>query len=1008
MLCVQKRVRLVQIGDNIKLVRNIEYPNCLTSARRNEFACVADSHSYALLDVENQQKISLFPISSLSENVGAGHIEDISSPPDRSNRNSASLRALSGDENAETRRHGRNTSLGALVGGLTRRQGSPQPNTQDRNILSTPEPPGTPNFPPRTSSRNRSVSAAESPSRKPAIPDKPLPLPPDRPSTPAEPSPVPTQAVSLIPHICSPTSSEFLLSTGTGVLEPGVGIFVNLEGDIVRGTLEFARYPNSVVVDGGGANAEHDSNDMEQANEGYVLAAMTKPGAKEADGIIEVQSWGGADVNKEWLDIPSSTLTDVVGQKNDVLANFGIREVHTTVPVAIPEIGAKLRAKRLRLSLYDDHVGRDTKPEQTEDWERKRDEEEIEFGRRLGGLSSRIAVWSGASVWWIVRNPLVLRLDTAIDKVLRASTEGNTELDRERLIMVTNSIRGQEAVTETEFLTLEYLRQKASLILFADLATRSRGSGALQGAGVRITEALLMEGAIDPRIVLPTIPFFKDDIVEGKKGIWIYAGLMSTVEKRPWLRHSSQGSKGLDKSYFGSEELASIVKRYLMAWRKRKGFGSIADEMEVFQTVDAAILHVLLYQDRPHPARIPSVRAELYAIVDSGVDCFDRAVSLLEGYNRLYVLSRLYQQRKMAGKVLETWQRIIEGERDDGGELTEGENEIRKYLVRTRDRTLVERYGIWLARRNASLGVQVFTDDNRRVKVEPPEVVQLLRQAAPDAVKVYLEHLVFGKKSFQYANDLITYYLDNVLAVLASSEEARSILSQSYKSYRALHPPKPTYRQFVIENALPRAWWQDRLRLLELLGGSHGTNFSYDVPGILARIEPFENDLVPESIILDGRQGRHQQAIRLLVHGLGDYHTAINYCLLGGASIFHPVTGSIALAEAQSRDEQVILFGYLLLESLQIEDFNDRLERTSELLDRFGSWYDVRKVLEIIPESWSVDLISGFLVGAFRRLVSEKNEAMIVKSLSGSENLQIALQLVEKCSDVGPQIETVE
>ena len=1011
MLCVQKRARLVQIGDNIKLVRNIEYPSCLASARRNQFACVADSQSYALLDVENQQKISLSPISSLNESISAGVIEDISSPPDRSNRNSGSLRPVSRDEDGNNRGHGRNTSLGALVGGLTRRQGSPQPKNQDRNTLGTPEPPDNPNFPPRTSSRNRSVSAAGNPSSQPVTQDKPLPLPPDGTSTPKAASVVSSQAIFLIPHICSPTPSEFLLTTGTGVEDPGVGVFVNLDGDVVRGTLEFARYPRGIVTDGGPRDIERYSNDAENGDEGFVLAAMTHPESDYARGVIEIQQWDGDSARKELLDIPPSTFKDQLeDDKADGMSNFGIRELHTTVPIAVPEIGAKLRAQRLRRSLNRNDEGIDEGIEKAhvQEWEARRNDEEIDFGRRLGGQSSHIAVWSGASVWWVVRNSPIMRLDTAVDGILNAALAKDCPVDREQLIMVINSIRGQEATTETDFLGMEYLRQRVSVILFADLAMRSRGSAALQGAGVRITEALLLEGGIDPRVVLPIIPFFNEDVFEGEKGMWVHAGLIETIKERPWLRHSSQTVESPDRLDLFNEELASLLKRYLMAWRKRKGFGSIADEAEVFQTIDAALLHILLHQDRPHASRIPSSRAELYAVVDSGVDCFERSISLLEEYHRLYVLSRLYQQRKMGGKVLNTWKRIIEGERDNGGELVDGENKVREYLVRTRDRTLVEQYGIWLARRNASFGVQVFTDDNRRVKLEPHEVVQLLRREAPDAVKVYLEHLVFGKKSFQYANDLISYYLDSVLAVLSSSEEARSILSQSYESYRALHPPKPTYRQFVIENALSQAWWQDRLRLLELLGGSHGADFSYDVAGILARIEPFENELVPESIIIDGRQGRHQQAIRLLVHGLGDYHTAVNYCLLGGASIFHPATGSLALAEAQSRDEQVILFGYLLSEFLQIEDFNDRLERTSELLERFGSWYDVHTVLELIPESWSVDLVSGFLVGAFRRLVSEKNEAMMVKSLSGSENLQVALGFVEKSREMGPQIERVE
>ena len=79
--------------------------------------------------------------------------------------------------------------------------------------------------------------------------------------------------------------------------------------------------------------------------------------------------------------------------------------------------------------------------------------------------------------------------------------------------------------------------------------------------------------------------------------------------------------------------------------------------------MDAALLHILLHQDRPNPARISTVRDELNGVVDSGVDCFDRAISLLVEYHRLYVLSRLYQQRKMAGKVLEEDHRRGQGRR---------------------------------------------------------------------------------------------------------------------------------------------------------------------------------------------------------------------------------------------------------------------------------------------------------------------------------------------------------
>ena len=1045
MICIKSRIRLVGIGETPRRIRNIEFPSCLVSARRSGFACVADAHSYALLDVENQQKILLFPISSQEETLAIGEVQDLSERAAPTMTRSSSTAHLGPAERiGDKKSHNRSTSLGALVTGGGRQQESSQSRSQERLRADIPEITTRAPSPSQDIHFQESVSASGSPGKRPSTPEKALPAPPeDKPQQKSLP-PLPAQLISnLKPNITSPTPTEFLLTTGTAPTDPGVGIFVNLDGDVVRGTLEFERYPVDVVVDGHGTEVDFLSENAEADNKGYVLASMKRSRATGDQSVIEIQRWD-ADVgeSKEWLEIPTLSSSEEKGNSDDKF-NFGLRAVHTSVPVPFPEIGKKLRATRLRLpdtQAWDPDLairrasGRNydisdnsaterpmlkesisfsnEKPERNiEHWESVRNKEEEEFGRRLGGRASRITVWSGSSIWWVVRNPLAIRLDDAIDGFFKSSTYEGSHIDlkRSKIIQIVNSIRGQEARTETEFLSLGYIRQKTSLILFADVVIRkSPLSGS--DADRRITEGLLIEGGLDPRVVLTMIPFLCEEIVEGPRGIWIHAGLIWIIE-RYWSLISLRIKAEQLSHDLKTTEILGVVKRYLISWRQRKGFGSIADEVEVFQTVDAAVLHILLHQHRQSSSTPPissSMRAELYSVVDNSIDCFDRAVTLLEQYRRLYVLSRLYQSRKMAREVLQTWARIIEGETDEGGELADGENEVRKYLVRLKDATLVNEYGTWLARRNPALGVQVFTDDNSRIKLEPSRVVHLLQDQAPDAVKVYLEHLVFGKKNVQYANHLISYYLDSVLTVLKSSEDARAILAQSYRSYRALGPPKPTYRQFIVENAIPSSWWHDRLRLLELLGGSHGADFSYDVSSILSRIEPFEQDLVPESIILDGRQGRHERALHLLTQGLGDYHTAINYCLLGGASIFHPISGLLSPDSIPSQEEQAALFKYLLSEFLQIEDVNDRLERTSELLERFGSWFDVRKVLDLIPDSWSVELVSGFLVSAFRRVIQERNEAMITKALSGAENLQIASIFVEKCRDLGPNVETVQ
>ena len=1011
MICVINKVRLIKIRDEARLVRNIEFPGCLISTRRGSFACVADAQSYALLDVENQQKIALFPISSLDENTAGGRVENISTMPDpTAARISNPSRPVSNEGSSDGKGHGRNTSLGAFVGGLGRRQASPQSVNRNMSDAATPEPAVRDASPSPSSTGMRSASKPETYTSM-TTPEKPLPLAPERPERKdslRRSSLAQSRSASLKPHICSPTPTEFLLTTGTTEKEAGVGIFVNLDGDVVRGTLQFTRYPRAVVLDG--SEIETDITAADEDGKGFVLATMTKPGDDSNSSVIEIQRWDVDDgANKELIDIPGTSSTVTGGDLTDWPSpeRFGLRKIDTTVTVPFSEVGELLRGKRLSLSATDSISNRPRESASenlTVDLEMNRNKEEIEFGRRLGGQAGRVTLWSGSSVWWVVRNPLVTRLNATIDEILESGPQANSypEIERSRIIQVISGVRGQEATSETEFLTIGYIRQKASLILFADLIARPRSLSNVQAADSRITEGALVEGNVDPRVILSLIPTLCEEVVEGSKGIWIHAGLIPVV-----TRYKSATRQKVED--IATPEMLNLIKRYLTTWRQRKGFGSIADEVEVFLTVDAALLRVLLEQDGKDPSRIarPSpTRIELYALVDSGVDCFDHAITLLEQYKRLYVLSRLYQSRRMARKVLETWKRIIEGERDEGGGLNDGENEVRRYLVNIKDTGLVDEYGTWLARRNPALGVQVFTNDSSRVKWEPQQVVMLLRRKAPNAVKVYLEHLVFGKKSVKYANDLISFYLDSVLEVLGSSNEARDILSQSYESYRALHPPKPTYRQFITENAAPMPWWHDRLRLLELIGGSHGSDFSYDVGNILSRIEPFEQDLVPESIILDGRQGRHEQALRLLTHGLGDYHTAVNYCLLGGASIFHPTSGSSAIA-APSREEQAILFGYLLTEFLRIEDASDRLERTSELLDRFGSWYDVRDVLELIPESWSVELASGFLISSFRRLVHERREATVTKALSGAENLQVAAAFVEKCGEIGPQTEKI-
>ena len=126
--------------------------------------------------------------------------------------------------------------------------------------------------------------------------------------------------------------------------------------------------------------------------------------------------------------------------------------------------------------------------------------------------------------------------------------------------------------------------------------------------------------------------------------------------------------------------------------------------------------------------------------------------------------------------------------------------------------------------------------------------------------------------------------------------------------------------------------------------------------------------------------------------------------MLGGSSIFHIGSGITLDQPMPSKEEQALLFERLLHEFFRIEDIDERLERTAELLERFGGWFDVAEVLAMIPDGWSVEIVSGFLVHAFRRLVRERNETVVAKALASAQNLKRNVDLIEKTESLGPTI----
>ncbi len=446
----------------------------------------------------------------------------------------------------------------------------------------------------------------------------------------------------------------------------------------------------------------------------------------------------------------------------------------------LPEIGSTLSTQRLQLSaLNQAETITETPPGQAK--------ADNEFAQRLSKLQVQNVIWAGDQIWWVVRNPLLIRLDSRIAEAQYTPTGDGKRIQPNRSLLekILGDIRGQEPRNESEYLSLIYVRQKASLMLFMDVILRTRTNIIIFENEKRITEQALIEGEMDPRVVLSLLPILNKEVFESPEGVHISSGIVKLVEH--FLQQNDPSTMSTDVNGPFGDNLLHFVKRYLQFWKRRKGMASVTSDPNLFRTIDAALLHILLLLDQGSQTGESSPgthRAELNELVDKEVECFDRAVELLEEFKRLFLLSRLYQSNckasVKAAKVLATWRRIIEGEEDQGGELTDGEQRVREYLARIRDQSLVEQYGAWLANRNPKLGVKVFADDQSRVKFEPTHAVALLREKAPGAVKEYLEYLVFGKK---VSGVLLLHLYSSFLILLTAHsicQRAHHILPRHY------------------------------------------------------------------------------------------------------------------------------------------------------------------------------------------------------------------------------------
>ncbi|XP_068709576.1 transforming growth factor-beta receptor-associated protein 1-like isoform X2 [Montipora foliosa] len=383
----------------------------------------------------------------------------------------------------------------------------------------------------------------------------------------------------------------------------------------------------------------------------------------------------------------------------------------------------------------------------------------------------------------------------------------------------------------------------------------------------------------------------------------------------------------------GSKQFLAETETFLMHYLEETR--DKADDMDYREEVDTAL--VKLYSEMNSPS--------LQDFVSNENSCtFQDTITWLQKYERHHSLALFYCYHNQLTQAIAVWKRIIQGEIRDLNFL--GMEYVVKFLSNLQDPELIWNQVPWLMEKNQDIAVKVFTNRPDELcndeKMKPDLIVEYL-QRFPVSLRLYLEHLVYSRKfkKEKYHTHLALLYLEQVFKM--RREPSSSIDS--------------------INN--------QRAKLRHMLEWSS----LYRVTFLLSKIND-DSDLDAEAAILYGKMEQYSKALKILVYKLGDYAEAERFC------------------ELHSRDKdwnsRTKLFQSLLEVYLKPDGDREPFVRPAvALLNSHMADFDTVEVVKLIPDEWSIGLISQFLSGSVRLSLHKSRTSKILSGLALGENLKL-------------------
>ncbi|XP_077199703.1 transforming growth factor-beta receptor-associated protein 1 isoform X2 [Paroedura picta] len=381
----------------------------------------------------------------------------------------------------------------------------------------------------------------------------------------------------------------------------------------------------------------------------------------------------------------------------------------------------------------------------------------------------------------------------------------------------------------------------------------------------------------------------------------------------------------------GDQEKMAECKRFLMSYLNEVRSMDVANGYK--EDVDTALLK--LYAEANHESLLDLLASENFCILTD-------SAAWLEKHKKYFALGLLYHSNGQDAAALQLWVKIANGDIQDSTR-TDLYEYIVDFLTSCSDHELVWKYAEWLLQRSEETGVYIFTrrpeEGGQENSFNPDDVMNCLNKYPKSLVK-YLEFLVLERRvqKEKYHTHLAVLYLEKVRKLKSLEAERNEELFETQGKLQSLLRESDLYRTCLI---------------LDKISGS---------------------DLHMESAILYGKLEEHDKALHILVHVLKDFAAAEDYCVWNSKNKGIPYRQK--------------LFHMLLTTYLNSSSAEHELAMAAvDLLNSHAADFDAALVLQLLPDSWSVQLLSSFLTGAMRERIHAQRMSQIALGLAKAENL---------------------